>query len=126
MALRSARARGRYAIIVDGQGDVTERRLADHAPGAVLPPSVAVTGSTVADGVRTVTLKRPVAGGNYSLPIAPGDLSLITAVGSTPTLAYAANLTHSWIISEFFVASHHPCPPAHARRGASFIARLRP
>ena len=69
---------------------MSERRLADHAPGSALQPSVAVTSSAAANGVRTVTLTRPVAGGNYSLPTAPGDLSLITAVGSTPTLAYAA------------------------------------
>ena len=53
---------GTYAIIVDGDGNVTERQLANHAPGDVLPPSVEVLSTVVKDGIRTVTLRRALAG----------------------------------------------------------------
>ena len=49
-----------YAVIVDGNGAVTERALASHMgsaaspAGSLLAPSVTVVSSTVANGKRTV------------------------------------------------------------------------
>ena len=40
------------AIIVDGYGNVTERKLADQSPGAALSPSVTVQRNSVVDGKR--------------------------------------------------------------------------
>ena len=51
-----------YAIIVDGDGKVTERKLADHGPGTELSSSLKVVSSSVEDGVRTVIVSRPVTG----------------------------------------------------------------
>lgn len=91
-----------YAIIVDGNGAVTERKLADHGPGTLYAPSVKVVSSQVAAGIRTVVVERPVAGakndvpggkGHYSFPAVPGQINLITAVGDTPTLAYHKSRT---------------------------------
>ena len=43
-----------WAVVVDGAGAVTERKLADQNPGAVLAPSVNVSSSAVQGGVRTI------------------------------------------------------------------------
>ena len=51
-----------YAIIVDGTGAVTERRLADHGPGTQLRTSINVTANTVSKGKRTVVLTRAAQG----------------------------------------------------------------
>eukprot|EP00937_MAST-01D_sp_MAST-1D-sp2_P001435 g1435.t1 len=80
-----------YAIVVDGKGVVTERRLADHGPGAQLAPSVAVTAHSVSGGRREVVLTRGVTGASsqhWSLPTAPGVVQLITATGTGADLAY--------------------------------------
>lgn len=80
-----------YAIIVDGSGAVSERKLADHSPGKLLQPSISVASSVASGGIRTVVLTRPVAGAtsdHYSIPSSPGNINVITAVGNTPKLAY--------------------------------------
>jgi len=87
-----------YAIIVDGSGSVSERKLAEHSPGALLKPSVKVESSSVASGIRTVVLTRPVAGSDYSIPATPGVINIITAIGNTPTLAYHKARTGGRII----------------------------
>lgn len=50
-----------YAIIVEAtdsephiSGTVSERKLADHAPGTALPPSIKLISSSVSSGVRTL------------------------------------------------------------------------
>ena len=85
-----------YAIIVDGEGQVTERKLANHGPGTELSPSVRIVSSSVTDGLRTLVLSRPVTAAtadHFSLPVVPGDLELISAVGNTVSLAYHASRT---------------------------------
>ena len=86
----SAMADAPYAIIVDGYGAVTERRLANHAKGDLLPPSVTVVSSAAADGVRTVVVRRSVAAPSprhWALPTAPGGIDVLVANGCGPTLA---------------------------------------
>ena len=51
-----------YTIVVDGSGAVTERILASHAPGTLLPASIKVVSSVVTAGTRVVTLTRAVVG----------------------------------------------------------------
>eukprot|EP00928_Gymnodinium_smaydae_P098588 TRINITY_DN9201_c0_g2_i2.p1 TRINITY_DN9201_c0_g2~~TRINITY_DN9201_c0_g2_i2.p1 ORF type:complete len:781 (-),score=80.76 TRINITY_DN9201_c0_g2_i2:119-2461(-) len=90
-----------YAIIVDGSGKVTERKLADHDPGTLLTPSVQVLSSTVVAGVRTVVLSRAIAGAtadHYTIPTTPGLINLITAVGSGESLAYHKARTGASIV----------------------------
>lgn len=75
-----------YSIIVDGAGNVSERRLANHAAGTLLPPSLEVVSNTVAGGVRTVVLSRPLAAptsGSYSFDPTALTLNFIAAVGQT-------------------------------------------
>jgi hypothetical protein len=90
-----------YAIIVDGDGKITERKLADHGPGSVLKPSVTLQESRVVGGVRTVVMTRQVAGAtsdHYSIPTSPGEIKVITAVGDSPTLAYHKARTGAKIV----------------------------
>ena len=85
-----------YAIIVDGEGKVTERKLADHGPGTVLAPSISVVSNTVVDNVRTVVMSRPVQGASkdhYTFQTLPGDLSIISAVGNSAQLSYHKSRT---------------------------------
>jgi len=80
-----------YAIIVDGEGKVSERKLGSHAPGSALPSSVTVVSSEVVQGIRTMVLTRPVKGAStehYTIPTVAGEIKMITAVGNTVQLAY--------------------------------------
>jgi hypothetical protein len=47
-----------YAIVIDGNGKVSEHMLADHAGGIVLNSSVTVVSQSVSNGQRTVVLTR--------------------------------------------------------------------
>ena len=88
-----------WAIIVDGTGNVTERKLQDQNPGTQLPDSVTVLSSTVAGDLRTVVVTRPLIGKTadyYTFNTATdGSLSFINAIGSTPTLSYHKEKTPS-------------------------------
>ena len=81
-----------YALIVDGNGNVHERKLANHGPGTVLTPSITnVTSNQVVNGVRTIVLYRPVDAltkDHYAIPTNPGKINLITAIGNSVKLAY--------------------------------------
>eukprot|EP00966_Prymnesium_polylepis_P308648 7132725-Prymnesium_polylepis.1 len=101
-----------YAIIVDGEGRVTERSLADHAPGAALPPSVTVVSSSVAGDRRTVVLTRAAQGKPYSLPAAAGPLRLIAAVGSGAALAYHRARTGGALVLVAADVASCVCEPA--------------
>ena len=84
-----------YTVVVDGAGKVTEHKLGPHTPGTQLQtPFATVVSSTIgAGGVRVVVLTAPFAAAAAAAPIdfggfAPGELEVITAVGSTPTFSY--------------------------------------
>jgi len=90
-----------YAIIVDGHGAATERKLANHGPGDLLKASVTVVESTARSGTRTVVLTRPLQGAttdHYTFPSTPGDIAVIAATGNTPTLAYHQKRTGATIV----------------------------
>ena len=74
-----------YTIVVDGTGNVSERKLGDHDPGTVIEQSVSVTSNTVVDGVRTVTMVRDLAGktsDHYTFDPSVSSLPIISASGS--------------------------------------------
>jgi hypothetical protein len=81
-----------WAIIVDGHGAVTERKLVDQKAGTLLKTTVKVLSSKVTDGVRTVTMSRAMKGAGeqyYSFDYTgPSTMPFINAVGSTTTFAY--------------------------------------
>lgn len=84
---------GAYAIIVNGIGHVTERKLGKHLEGTLLKASVKVTNWTVVAGIRTVVLSRPLKGAtadyfSFSVQSQDAVLKVISAVGSGPKLAY--------------------------------------
>merc|ERR1712202_57548 len=51
-----------WAIIVDGSGKVTERKLADQSPENQLSASLKVVSSTTSGNLRTVVMTRPFKG----------------------------------------------------------------
>ena len=80
-----------YTIVVDGNGNVSERKLANHAPGHVITPSVTVTSNSITNGVRTVTMHRDFAGAtadHYTFSASTSTLPLIFASGTSGTYAY--------------------------------------
>jgi hypothetical protein len=87
-----------WALVVEGSGDVTEHILGDHAAGSILAPSIAVLSSSVADGVRTAVVTRPLKGmtaSYFSFDTSAPDATIrfISALGSGPAFAY--HKTHS-------------------------------
>merc|ERR1712151_777215 len=80
-----------YAIIVDGGGRVTERVLGKNAPGGQLNPSVQVLSNSVASGLRTVVVQRPLKGltpQHHTFDARKMSLNFINAVGSGPSFSY--------------------------------------
>ena len=77
-----------YAIIVNGSGQVQERKLANHDPGVQIADSITVTSNTVNNGVRTLVMTRPMKGATANhFTFAPADqstLPFISAIGSGP------------------------------------------
>ena len=82
-----------WTIIVDGYGNVTERNLADHAPGNKLQPSVEIVSSQVDEenSRRMVTVTRPLQGQYFTFSTGAIDIPFINAIGSSPELSYHAN-----------------------------------
>lgn len=79
---------GTYCIVVDGQGNVTERKLGNHNGGSQLTSSISASSSSVVSGTRTTTIKRPLAGATSSHFTFPGNgsaVSVIWAYGSGAT-----------------------------------------
>jgi len=79
-----------WTVVVDGAGEVTERRLGNHAPGTLLPRSVHVLSNTVAaGGNRTVVLtrQRSLQGAHFNFSLSETTLPFISAVGSGPDFA---------------------------------------
>lgn len=83
-----------WAITVDGNGEVTERQLADQGGGSTLTPlpsSVSVLSKTVESGVRTVVLRRPFQGRDaryYTFDPTQTRIPFINALGSGVEVAY--------------------------------------
>jgi hypothetical protein len=86
----SAMADNPWAIIVDGNGTITERSLLTQNPGTLLPKSsVEVVSSSVTDGLRTVVLRR--AANHEYFTFRPAELTrlpMINAIGAQPSLSY--------------------------------------
>jgi len=80
-----------YTIVVDGTGNVSERKLGDHDPGTVLAASVSVTDNKVVDGVRTVTMTRDLQGktsDHFTFSPSSPNLPVISASGQSGVYAY--------------------------------------
>ena len=80
-----------YAIIVNGDGVVTERKLANHGPGADLVASVTLISNTVQNQKRTVVLQRLVNGltpNHFTIPTIPGEINMVAAIGSGKVFGY--------------------------------------
>ena len=80
-----------WAIIMEGNGNVTERQLADQSPGTLLKSSVTVVSNTVADGKRTVVMTRALKGVSaeyFTFDENVATIPMINAVGSGPLLAF--------------------------------------
>ena len=93
LGLNTSNMVGAYAIVVDGNGNVTERLLAYEGNGnKLLPPSVTVLSSTVENGRRVVWVRIPASSNNahlsYNQLLQDGKLPIIVAAGNGAVFAY--------------------------------------
>jgi hypothetical protein len=80
-----------YTILVDGNGNVTEHMLANHAAGVVLSTSIKVISHSVLGDKRTLVMTRPLKGlspRHHDFDAHQLSVDFISAVGSTPTFGY--------------------------------------
>ena len=81
-----------YAIIVDGNGKVTERKLGNHDGGTQLSPSLELISNNVVDDVRNVIVWRSFKGKSdeyYTFnPTSDSSVSVLTASGEGPDFSY--------------------------------------
>ena len=81
-----------WALIVDGYGNVSERKLRKESPGDLLAPSVHVVSNTAQGVNRTVVLTRPMPGksAEYYSFAAGREIAVpfINAIGFGPQLAH--------------------------------------
>jgi hypothetical protein len=87
-----------YSLIVDGTGNVSERKLGKHAPGTLLKQSITVVSSSVTDGRRQVVLERPFAGltaDHYTFDPTAAMLPMLAASGSDPVFGYHGGKTRT-------------------------------
>eukprot|EP00729_Bicosta_minor_P020806 gene20806-29954_t len=93
LGLNTSNMVGAYAIVVDGNGNVTERLLAYEGNGnKLLPPSVTVLSSSVENGRRVVWVRIPASSNNahlsYNQLLQDGKLPIIVAAGNGAVFAY--------------------------------------
>ena len=80
-----------YAIIVDGNGNIQEYKLANHAAGTKLKNSIKLLSSTITNKYRSVILERKLEGLNsnyYTFNIDDSNIPILNAVGSTSNFSY--------------------------------------
>ena len=81
-----------YTIVVDGHGNLEERKIGDHQEGRILDKSVTVVSNKVANGRRIVVAKRPFLGNSsdhYTFaPESSSEIEMIMASGMGPELSY--------------------------------------
>lgn len=81
---------GTYAIIIEGNGSVTERDLGNRNAGTLLNPSLSNTNISSSGSVRTMTTTRPIQGPNnnyFTFPSTPGSFNVIWARGNGSNLS---------------------------------------
>jgi len=80
-----------YAVVVTGNGSVSEHKLGDQVAGTVLASTMTVVSNSVSNNVRTVVLTRVLKGKTsdyYTFDTTNLNLQLINAVGSGPDFAF--------------------------------------
>ena len=86
-----------YAIIVDGTGAVTERKLGNHDGGKLLDSSIQVVSNRVYDGIRNVVMTRSFEGKtpeHYTFdPESTSTIPHITASGKGSDFSYHGHTT---------------------------------
>jgi len=126
-----------WAVIVDADGGVTERKLQDQSPGKQLQTSVTVVSSQQLEGQRMVVLTRPFQGATADHftfdPAAKAQLNFINAVGGSPHLSYHKEKAPSSItllppstVPGACICANEPAPFGSARGTLSYIQTAQP
>ena len=113
-----------WTVIVDGAGGVTERKLANHQAGLLLPRSVYVLSNTVTSGNRTVILTRSLQGTHFNFSFSETTVPFIAAVGSGPQFDYHKSSADAKLTMLATNAPNCVCakdPPAFGKGGGHFV-----
>lgn len=81
-----------YAILVDGEGNITERQLEAYGPGVILANTLQVEQHSVENNLRKIVVKRTI-NSLEDMPYLqnPGDVNIITAIGNTSHVSTPVN-----------------------------------
>lgn len=126
-----------WAVIVDADGDVTERKLQDQSPGKQLQTSVTVVSSQQVEGQRMVVLTRPFQGATADHftfdPAAKTQLNFINAVGGSPHLSYHKEKAPSSIallppstVPGACICANEPAPFGSAKGTLTYVQTAQP
>ena len=80
-----------YTIVVDGKGNVQERKLGDHDPGQVLTASLRVLSNSVVEGERKVVVSRPFKGhtnDHFTFDPSTSTIPVLAASGNGANFGY--------------------------------------
>ena len=75
-----------YTVIVNGTGQVSELKMANHLPGSILVKTINITENRVINNTRYVKITRAIQGRTkdyYTFSNKEADIPLLTAVGNT-------------------------------------------
>ena len=87
---------------------VTERKLGNHLAGQQLKASVTVVNSSATDGVRSVTLSRPLRGATAGLSLSV-SLSLFLSLCLSVSLSLCLSVSLSFCLSVYLSDCHARC-----------------
>ena len=102
-----------YAIIVDGNGAVSERKLGNHDGGKLLDTSVQVISTRAYNGIRNVVMTREYQGKtpeHYTFnPKSTSTIPHISASGSGPNFSYHGSKTRGGATLQLFTLDTPSC-----------------
>ena len=103
-----------YTIIVDGNGNIQERKLGNHDGGSKLPfTSVKIVSNNVIDGKRQVVLTRKFKGVSKDYftfdPTSQSSISILLASGERPNFSYHGPETRGGSTIQLIATNSYSC-----------------
>ena len=102
-----------YTIIVDGNGEVHERKLGNHDGGSKLSPSIQLVSDKTIDGIRSVVVTRTFTGKSADYftfnPSLDSDIAIISASGTGPNFSYHGTKTKGGSTIQLIATSSYSC-----------------
>ena len=102
-----------YTIIVDGNGEVTERKLGNHDGGVQLSSSLQLISNKIVDGKRSVVVSRSFKGKSeeyYTFdPASNSSINILSASGQGPNFSYHGPVTRGGSTLQLIATNSYSC-----------------